>query len=120
MSASMLGHFSGVWLLAIPWTVARQAPLSMGFSRQETGMGCHALLQSIFHTRDQTHDSYMFPASASGFLTTRTTWEALKHSILRELRSVLMTDAQTTEEEDRKEGVRASIDEEPLKVPLGD
>ena len=31
-----------------------------------------------------------------------------------------MTDAQTTEEEDRKEGVGASIDEEPLKVPLGD
>ena len=28
-------HFSRVWLFAIPWTVARQAPLSMGFSRQE-------------------------------------------------------------------------------------
>ena len=27
--------FSHVRLLAIPWTVARQAPLSMGFSRQE-------------------------------------------------------------------------------------
>ena len=116
----MLGHFSGVWLFAIPWTVARQAPLRLGFSWQETGVGCHALLQGIFHTRDQTCDSYMFPASASGFLTTSATWQALKHSILRELRSVLMTDAQTTEEEDRKEGVGASIDEEPLKVPLGD
>ena len=27
--------FSHVWLLVTPWTVACQAPLSMGFSRQE-------------------------------------------------------------------------------------
>ena len=27
------------WLFAIPWTVARQAPLSMGFSRQQYGSG---------------------------------------------------------------------------------
>ena len=27
--------FSSVQLFAIPWTVAHQAPLSMGFSRQE-------------------------------------------------------------------------------------
>ena len=27
--------FSPVWLFAIPWTVARQAPLCMEFSRQE-------------------------------------------------------------------------------------
>ena len=36
---------------AILWTVARQAPLSMGFSRQEYGVGCHALLQGIFPTQ---------------------------------------------------------------------
>ena len=30
----MLSHFSCVPLFAIPWTVARQAPLSLGFSRQ--------------------------------------------------------------------------------------
>ena len=27
-------HFSRVWLFVTPWTVAHQAPLSMGFSRQ--------------------------------------------------------------------------------------
>ena len=27
--------------LATPWTVACQAPLSIGFSRQEYGVGCH-------------------------------------------------------------------------------
>ena len=42
---------SRVGLLATPWTVAYQAPLSMGFSRQGTGVGCHFLLQGIFPTQ---------------------------------------------------------------------
>ena len=33
-----------------PWTVACQAPLSMGFPRQDSGVGCHFLLQGIFQT----------------------------------------------------------------------
>ena len=38
----MLNHFSCVLLLATPWTVAHQAPLSLGFSRQEywSGLPC--------------------------------------------------------------------------------
>ena len=32
---SYLAHLSRVWLFAAPWIVACQAPLSMGFSRQE-------------------------------------------------------------------------------------
>ena len=35
---------SCVRLLATPWTTAHQAPLSMGFSRQEYWSGCHHLL----------------------------------------------------------------------------
>ena len=31
----MLSHFRHVLLFATLWTVARQAPLSMGFSRQD-------------------------------------------------------------------------------------
>ena len=31
----MLSRFSCVWLFVTPWTVARQSPVSMGFSRQE-------------------------------------------------------------------------------------
>ena len=31
----VLSHFSCVWLFVTPWTVACQAPLSMGFPRQE-------------------------------------------------------------------------------------
>ena len=30
-----------VWLLATPWTAAHQASPSMGFSRQNTGVGSH-------------------------------------------------------------------------------
>jgi len=35
----LLSRFSRVWLLATPWTAAHQAPLSMGFSRQEHWSG---------------------------------------------------------------------------------
>ena len=34
-----LSHFSHVRFFATPWTVAHQAPLSMGFSRQEYWSG---------------------------------------------------------------------------------
>ena len=36
VKVKLLSH---VWLLATPWTVAHQAPLSMGFSRQEYWSG---------------------------------------------------------------------------------
>ena len=38
----MLSRFSRVQLFVTLWTVAHQAPLSMGFSRQEYWIGCHA------------------------------------------------------------------------------
>ena len=42
---------SCVRLFATPWTVAHQAPLSMGFPGKNTGVGCHFLLQGIFPTQ---------------------------------------------------------------------
>ena len=42
---------SSVRLFATPWTVACQASLLLGFSRQDTGVGCHFLLQGIFPTQ---------------------------------------------------------------------
>ena len=38
-------------LFATPWSVAHQAPLSMGFSRQEYGVGWYSLCQGIFLTQ---------------------------------------------------------------------
>ena len=36
----MLSHFSHIWLFATLWAVSCQAPLSMGFPRQESWRGC--------------------------------------------------------------------------------
>ena len=44
----MLIHFSHVQLYTIPWTIACQIPLTMGFSRQEVGY--HVLLQGFLLT----------------------------------------------------------------------
>ena len=58
---------------ATPWTIACQAPLSMGFSRLEY-WSCHFLLQGVFPTPGIEHAS---PALAGRFFTTGATWEAL-------------------------------------------
>ena len=42
---------SYVRLFAAPWTIARQAPLSMKFSGQEYWSGCHFLFLGIFPTQ---------------------------------------------------------------------
>ena len=58
--AWVLSHFACVRLLVTPWTFACQAPLSMGFSRQEywRGLPCPPPGGS-FWLRDQTHISYV-------------------------------------------------------------
>ena len=43
----LLSHFSHVRLCATPQTAAQQAPPPLGFSRQNTGVGCHFLLQCM-------------------------------------------------------------------------
>jgi len=66
---------SRVQLFVTPWTIACQAPLSMGLSRQECWSRLHFLLQGIFLTQG----SNPCPTSltlARGFFTTGTSWEA--------------------------------------------
>ena len=48
----------------------------MGFSRQNTGVGCHALLQRIFLTQGLNPGLLTSPTLAGGFLTTSATWKA--------------------------------------------
>ena len=71
----MLSHSSHLRLFATLRTVAHQAPLSMGFSRQEywSGLPCPPPGDP-----DPGIDpaSLMSPALAGGFFTTTTTWEA--------------------------------------------
>ena len=39
--SALPSYFNCVRLFVTPWTVARQAPLSVGFSWKNTGVGCH-------------------------------------------------------------------------------
>ena len=48
---SFVQLLSRVHLFVTPWTVAFQAPLSMGFSCKNTGVCCHFLLQEMSITR---------------------------------------------------------------------
>ena len=50
----LLSRFSGVRLCATPWTAACQAPLSLGFSRQEHWSGLPFPSPGITTTRKQT------------------------------------------------------------------
>ena len=43
----LLSRFSHVRLCVTPQTAAHQAPPSLGFSRKNTGVGCHFLLQCM-------------------------------------------------------------------------
>ena len=47
----VFSSLSHVQLFVTPWTVARQAPLSMDFPGKNTGVGCHFFLQRIFQTQ---------------------------------------------------------------------
>ena len=47
----MLSHFSCVWLFVTLWTVACQSLCPWDSPGENTGMGCHALLQEIFPTQ---------------------------------------------------------------------
>ena len=72
----MLSHISCVQLFVTLWTLACQAPLSVGFPRQEFWSG-----MPFPHPGDLPNPgikpvSPMSPALAGGFFITSTTWEA--------------------------------------------
>ena len=64
----------GPWVTL--WTIACQAPLSMGFSRQECWSGLPCSLPRDLPDPGIEPRSLMSPALTGGFLTTRATWKA--------------------------------------------
>ena len=72
----MLNRFSHVLLFA---TVAHQAPLSMGFSRQEYWSGLPCPPPGDLRNSGIKLTS---PALAGGFFPTSTTWDTLKEILL--------------------------------------
>ena len=72
-------RFSSEQLSATPWTVAHQAPLSVGFPRQEYQSGLPFPSPGDLPHTGIDPASLMSPALASSgrFFTTSTTWEVL-------------------------------------------
>ena len=73
----VLSHFSHVQLFETLWSVARQAPLSMGFSRQEYWSGLPCPLPGDLPDPGIKPMALMLPALVVGFFTTSASWEAL-------------------------------------------
>ena len=76
MHECVLSHFSCVCLFATLWTVVCQAPLSMGFSRQEYWSGLPFPPPGDLSNPGIEPTSLTSPALAGGFFTFNTTWEA--------------------------------------------
>ena len=75
-SSSVFARAQSCWLSATPWTVAHQAPLSMGFSRQENWWGLLLPLLGDLPNPGIKPASLASPAWADRFYTTSATWEA--------------------------------------------
>ena len=71
----VLNCFSRVQLFVALWTVARQAPLSMGFSRQEYWSGLPFPPPGDLPDPGIEFESLVSLALAGGLFTTSATWE---------------------------------------------
>ena len=78
MHACMLSCLIHVQLFAVLWTIACQAPLSMGFPSQEYWSGLPFPFPGDFPDPGFEPASLTSLALASGFFTCRATWEALR------------------------------------------
>ena len=73
----VLSPFGRVQLFTTLWAAAHQAPLSMGFSRQERCLGLACSPLGDLPNPGIEPASPASPALAGGFFTTSATWEAL-------------------------------------------
>ena len=76
VSVCVLSCSSPVRPFATPGTVAHQAPLSMGFSRQEHWSGAPCRPPGDLADSGMEPASLTSPALGSGFFTTSAPWEA--------------------------------------------
>ena len=76
VSLKVLSRFSHIQLFVTLWTAACQAPLSMGFSRQEYWSELPCPSPGDLPDPRMEPESLMPPALAGGFFATSATWEA--------------------------------------------
>ena len=76
LHSRVLSHFSHVQLFGTLWTVACQAPLFMGFSRQQYWSGLPYPPPGDLPDPRLISTSLTSPALAGRFFTTSATWEA--------------------------------------------
>ena len=88
-SMYILSHFSRVRLFAALWTVAHQALLSMGSSRQEYWSGLPCPPPGDLPDPGLGHVSLTSPALAGGFFTMSTPWEAHIQQYIFQFQEVL-------------------------------
>ena len=81
-SVCVLCLFSRIWVSVTLWTVAHQAPLSIGFSRQEYWSGLPFPPLGDLPDLGIEPASPLSPALAGGFFTNSATWEAHRWSDL--------------------------------------
>ena len=77
LCACLPSHFSRIGLFAALWTIARQAPLSMGYSRQEFWSGLPYVPLEDLPNPGTKPMSLKSPALAGRFFTSSATWETL-------------------------------------------
>ena len=70
----MLSHFSHIQLFATLWTTACQAPLSLGFSRQEYRSGLSCPPPGDLPDPGTESACHTSPALAGWFFTISATW----------------------------------------------
>ena len=78
LPAGMLSRFGHVQFFPTLCTVACQAPLSIGFSRQEYWSGLPCPTPGDLLDPGIESESLISPALAGGFFTTSSTWETPK------------------------------------------
>ena len=83
--ACVLSSFSHVQLFESPWTVAHQASLSMGCSRQEYWSGLPCPPPGELPNPRIKPSSLTLPALAGGFFTTSATWEASPFCVISQI-----------------------------------
>ena len=101
LRARMLSCFSCVQLFVALWSVAHQAPLSTGFSRQECWSGL-PFSPPGFPTQGSHTRLFTSSALAGRFFTTSATWEALSLS-----KTSLSLEAQHTDK--RKQCLKGKV-----------